>query len=207
MPGAVEGEGGGIEHVGVVGRGRVEPAREAQEVPTQRGLPAARRVHALDVGQQGADRPDRRGPKLVGARCAIAGGPEPRPQLHPVADGTAPGPFEAFTSRAGRPQRLQSRVGVAGPLDYQRDARLQTVERQPDDGRMARDALNDRLQVVEQEMLEPEPLVVVEVRAGQHRADVAVEVRDRAGERLELEEYGGHGLGHARRIRGSQLGR
>ncbi len=54
-------------------------------------------------------------------------------------------------------------------------------------------------------MLEPEPLLVVEVGPGKHRADVAVEVGHRAGEGGELEEHGGHGFGHPRWIGGGEL--
>ena len=60
---------------------------------------------------------------------------------------------------------------------------------------MASDGIDDGLEVVEQEAFEPQPFVVVEVGAGEHRADVRVEVGDRRGERAELQEHGGHHLG------------
>ncbi len=67
VAGAVERERRGVQHVGVVGRRRVEPAGQAQEVAAQRRLPAGRRVHPLDVGEQHADGSDRGGADLLGA--------------------------------------------------------------------------------------------------------------------------------------------
>ena len=115
--------------------------------------------------------------------------------------------MDPFAPGAGRPQGFGGGIGGRGPLDDQGDDRLEPVERQPDGGGVAGDALDDRLQVVEQQVLEAQPLLVVEIGPGQHGADVAVEVGDGAGERLELEEHGGDRLGHAGRVVGGNLGR
>ena len=77
VTGAVEGEGGRVQDVGVVGGGGVEPGGEAEEVPAERGLAAAGRVHALDVGQQRPHRPHRGRPELLRTRRPVAGFAEP----------------------------------------------------------------------------------------------------------------------------------
>ena len=72
---------------------------------------------------------------------------------------------------------------------------------------VASDRLDDGLQVVEQEVLEPEPLVVVEIGPSEHRADVRVEVGDCRGERLVLQEHRRRRLEElGRRCRGDALG-
>lgn len=60
---------------------------------------------------------------------------------------------------------------------------------------VAPDALDNALQVVEEEALEASPLVAVEVAAGQDRSDIGVKVRDRGRKLMELAENGGDGAG------------
>ena len=81
---------------------------------------------------------------------------------------------------------------------------MEGVESDANGAGVASDGIDDRLEVVEQEALEPQPFVVVEVGAGEHRADVRVEVGDRSGERAELQEHGGDRLGQLGRVHGGE---
>ena len=151
----------------------------ASSTPTARTA-AARTCWAPDVRSPVAPNHARMSAQSASARPLVRSTPSP--------------PGLAARSRS----TSASAVGEA----FEQDAAIgsQPVEGGADRGGVAADGLDDRLEVVEQQVLEAEPLVVVEIGPGEHRTDVGVEVGDGGGERLVLQEHGGRRLQQLARV-------
>ena len=132
----------------------------------------------------------RRIAQLAGSRSD-----EPRLELVPIGPCPPPRPLDILATGAGGLQGGESSIALGDPVEESGKFGAQVRKAARYGVTVAPDALDNALQVVEEEALEPGPLLAVEVAAGQDRSDIGVEVRDRGRELMELAENGGDRTG------------